>query len=140
MKAGVTLTCTLHRVHRPKPLTIEQHHIIPQAWQKFDPDRVTSLGLSTEYSAVLAVDQSAKLWDPRTVALCPSSHRNVHYWIVALMKAGRGTDDPLVAKKALVGNRALTREQAMAYDALTRFRATGRSLADLFTHGVLGYA
>jgi hypothetical protein len=72
--------------------------------------------------------------------LCPTSHRNVHVWIVTMMKAGLGTEDPLVAKKAVAGNRRLTREQAIAYDALTRFRGTGRSLKALFDAHVLGYA
>jgi hypothetical protein len=112
-------SCTLHRIHRPAALTVERHHIIPQAWQLHD---------------------SPALWDPRTVALCPTSHRNVHFWLVQLMHAGAGSDDPLQAKLRLFRGHRLTREQSIAYDALTRYRGTTRSLEALRAAHLYGEA
>lgn len=111
--------CTLHRYHRPRALTVERHHIIPQAWQ---------------------LHTGVALWDKRTVTLCPTSHRNVHYWIVQLMHGGGDSDDPLQAKLMVFGQRRLTREQAIAYDALTRFRGAGFSLVNLRDAHLFGEA
>lgn len=52
--------CGCVRVHTPRPATIEKHHIFPQAVQ---------------------LEKYGKLVEPETVALCPSSHRSVHYSI-----------------------------------------------------------
>lgn len=101
-------TCTLHTTHTPVARTVELHHVIPQAWQRVwvpgdaKPDR-------------------NGLWDPRTVPICPTGHRNTHYWIVNLMRRVNGEVIPRV-----VGN-----EVATAQLALDRFRAAGGRLIDL---------
>lgn len=59
--------CSMHKLHAPANHTIEEHHVIPQAWQHFK--------LGTE-----------ELFDKRTVPLCPTGHRNVHDCLVRLMK------------------------------------------------------
>ena len=119
-KVGPTHTssesCALHRVHWPKPLYSELHHIIPQAWQVFW--RPTPVERST---------QASSLFDPRTIPLCPTVHRNVHTWLVKLMRSGPG-EDPLAAKLAVFGSKALTREQRVAYQALCRWKEWGGSL------------
>jgi hypothetical protein len=132
------MSCSLHKIHRPVNKTTEQHHIIPQAWQaSYLPPSVQS-----DIPARRALAAANGLWDDRTVELCPTSHRNVHYWIVKLMQSAHneGSDDPLVAKKSLVGNRRLDREQSIAYDALTRFRQVGGSLLALAKQGEWGQA
>lgn len=98
--------CTAHRYHYPAPLTLEEHHVLPQAWQNF------------------ALGREA-LFDRRTVTLCPTCHRNVHHWIVALM---RGAD------------RIRRVECQIASLALDRWVSTGRSLDDLVAHGLYGEA
>lgn len=113
--------CTLHRVHAPKLVaSTELHHVVPQAWQHH----------------VLLSD---KLYDPRTVAICPTGHRNVHAHIVTMMKAleAAGSNDPLVAWKAL-GRR--TAEAKCAYEALTRYSTAARPLLELCSLKLYGYA
>lgn len=56
--------CGLHR-HIPRAEYCEMHHVVPQAWQH---------------------TVSPKLLDPRVIALTPTCHRNVHVWIVRLMR------------------------------------------------------
>jgi hypothetical protein len=117
------MACSLHRIHRPRNLTTEFHHIIPQAWQ-------------------LTLDP--KLFDRRTIELCPTSHRNVHFWIVKLMMHAQvaRTEDPVVAYKA-ARPAVASREFAIAYQALTRWTAhitTPAPLSMLYDDGELGQA
>lgn len=67
------LPCTLHKTHEPANLTVEMHHVIPQAWQHF------------WVPAGETVSSSTLLWDPRTTPICPSGHRNVHHLLVEIM-------------------------------------------------------
>jgi hypothetical protein len=121
------MTCSLRRLHVPAAPATDSHHVIPQAWQHFYQPRPD-----------LAVANGA-LWDKRTVEVCPNCHRRVHEAIVAMMNNGHDySEDPLDAKKAAFGNRRLTREQAVAYDALTRFREAGGSLVALRSHRLYG--
>jgi hypothetical protein len=101
------MSCQLHKIHRPLSMTVEYHHIIPQAWQHF------ILG-------------EPKLWDKRTIGLCPTSHRNVHYWIVRLMKG------PIPLRP--------TREVHVAQLALERFTLAGYDLQVLRDHKLWGQA
>ena len=79
--AGLT-GCTLGKFHRPVPLTVELHHLIPVGWQKtWQPATAPYPGTDP--------DGRGKLWDARTVALCPTHHRNVHWWIVRLMHGAK---------------------------------------------------
>jgi hypothetical protein len=62
--------CQAHKFHRPKATYQEAHHVVPQAWQEFwRPDTPVK----------------THLWHPETVALCPTGHRNVHYFLVQMM-------------------------------------------------------
>jgi hypothetical protein len=112
--------CSLHRVHRPKNLTVDFHHVVPRAWQNFH----------------LGED---KLFDPRTVPICPTGHRNVHFWIVQFMKANL-EEDPLLAKKAVFGNSRLNSEAKTALLALQRWKEAGLSLNSLRSAGQFGRA
>lgn len=94
-------SCSLHRFHRPLALTTENHHVIPQAWQHF------------------ALGREA-LFDERVVAVAPTCHRNVHYWLVQFMKS---LDSPTPKWP--------TAEAKMALLGMQRYRESGRSLDDL---------
>lgn len=50
--------CRCVKSHSPKPLVVEEHHILPQYIQR--------------------QRHGGKLVDRQTVTLCPSGHRNVH--------------------------------------------------------------
>jgi hypothetical protein len=109
LASSTTAVCTAHTYHRPVNVTIEFHHVIPQAWQRVwtpatpPPDAVPGRG------------DSGPLWDARKVPLCPTGHRNVHACIVALM---HGTEPP----------RQGGYELECAKLALSRFVAAGGSL------------
>jgi hypothetical protein len=89
------MSCYLHKTHQPAHATSEEHHVIPRAWQHFwrpdgsgtmrlYPDNpVTQRQIAMGWAAAAA---ELPLWDPRTVTCCPTGHRNVHFWIVAVMK------------------------------------------------------
>jgi hypothetical protein len=113
-------SCALHKEHKPMNLTVEQHHILPQAWQRFwVPPGATISG-------------KALLWDPRTVTLCPTGHRNVHALIVRVMKqvAAQGNEDILAAVHAAgVAHSYPTGKTALL--ALERFTAAGGKLLEL---------
>ncbi len=107
-------SCELHRYHFPKPIGDETHHIIPQAWQlAWTPE-----GL-----------KAGKLWDPRVAELCPTGHSNVHSWLVTYMKD--------LALRRETG-RPRSREQKMAYLAITRFTEVGGDLELLWERGLWG--
>lgn len=79
--------CNLHAHHEPEPLTSEDHHVEPQAWQHF---KMTGHGVEAramEERAAGAGMLYTKLYNPHTVRLAPTCHRNVHFWIVKIMKA-----------------------------------------------------
>ena len=115
-KDATQQACELHRLHSPRNLTVEWHHIIPVAWQLRTPLAGPGPAPGPD------TDGRGMLWDTRGVWLCPTGHRNVHYWIVALMHAAAAANsaDPLVAYKA-VKPRVAPKEFPVAYDALTRF-------------------
>jgi hypothetical protein len=80
---SVDLPCVLPpRVHSPLPAYSELHHVIPQAWQ---------LRAQIEQTKDARVPAGwvfkRALFDPRTAAVCPTHHRNVHRWLVRLMRA-----------------------------------------------------
>lgn len=100
--------------------------MIPRAWQEF-------------WAPVGRLPAAKRIWDARTVELCPTSHRNVHFWIVKLMKTRAG-EDPLNYKKAVWGSGRLTREQSLAYTTLCRWKEAGGSLTALCQEGLWGEA
>jgi len=107
--------CSARRSHAPAPLTIEQHHVIPRAWQAaYRPASAAGLPLKSD-----------DLWDPRTVPLCPTCHRNVHYWIVRLMHG------------ETVRASGVTQIAALA---LRRFTQAGGDLDNLRVAGLWGEA
>lgn len=122
-----TAPCSAHRSHHPIPTINELHHVVPRAWQ-----------------ATWAPNSPASgpIWDPRTVVLCPTGHRNVHYWLVKLMHA---IDDQGASEEAALGQ-AVTRvrrdakaagqtihtaEFATSQLAILRWQEAGGSLATL---------
>lgn len=113
--------CEAHRTHRPRNLTVEEHHIIPQAWQH--------LWIPQTPQAIIA---AAGLWHPETMTLCPTGHRNVHFWLVKYMKEGLNESIPSI-------NRPTT-EQTTAQDAMILFTHAGGSLAFLREQHAYGYA
>lgn len=116
--------CEIHVTHLPKALTLESHHVIPQAWQHFWRP---SLG-----DGDLRVLKVPALWDPRTVELCPTGHRNVHEWIVTLMRGVGGL--PLYAP------RGARKERELAQIGLDRFRSAGGNLELLVAARLWGNA
>lgn len=129
-----TRPCLLH-THRqgrnpPFPLLSEEHHVLPVAWQQvWRPLTVKSAGV----------------WDPRTVPLCPTSHRNVHTWLPRMMKLVSRIGEPddvrdiLNATRWEHGIRRPPGEFFVAADALHRWRAAGGRLLDLVAVGQYGY-
>lgn len=109
-------SCVAHKVHYPRSVAQELHHVVPQAWQVFwKPSTWTTKGL----------------WHPETVALCPTGHRNVHHYIVAKMKAIAGQEHIKVPH---------SKEAEIAQEALSIWIAAGGSLMDLVRAGQWGQA
>jgi len=81
MTPTVPAACSLHKTHTPRPVVIELHHLIPRAWEHAFPAPAT-----LPAGAVPGHDSDGPLWDARTVALCPTSHRNVHAALVAMVR------------------------------------------------------
>lgn len=109
--------CIAHRAHIPVHHTTEEHHVIPQAWQHFK--------LSSE-----------ALFDPRTVTLCPTGHRNVHVHLVGMMKTM--LTDPVEMRKAWKKRRCS--ESDLAYVGITRYIEAGGDLAALQAVHIWGIA
>lgn len=116
----VSVGCALHKYHWPRPSHLEEHHIVPQAWQRF-----------------WRSEAGYGLWMPDTEPLCRTGHGNVHAHLVRLMKATLGGDpeDPLAARIAYPGR---GKEYEMAYSALARWKEAGGSLAALRTAKLWG--
>jgi hypothetical protein len=123
-------SCSLHVTHSPVNLTVEDHHIIPQAWQKFWWPQSPGTGWQ----------KPGDLWDVRTAPCCPTGHRNVHALLVEIMHAlaSEGTEDIIAAIKAS-GVRQTT-QRAMAVLALERWQAARGHLLDLTGHHEWGEA
>lgn len=111
--------CEIHRTHRPRNLTVEEHHVVPQAWQH--------LWVPASEPMVYG-----PLWHPETITLCPTGHRNVHFWLVKYMKEGTGESVPTISRPTV--------EQATAQDGLILFKQAGGSLAFLRDQHAYGYA
>jgi hypothetical protein len=125
--------CEAHKHHDPVNRTIEFHHVIPVAWQLHTT-------VSTPPFPGQDPDGRGMLWDNRGVWLCPTGHRNVHYWIVLLMHriATSQDEDPQAALRAVV-SRPAPSETPIALEALTRFvEESGGSLINLTSAGQWG--
>lgn len=134
--------CSLHRFHRPAPDQVNEfHHIIPQAWQHFWKPPATIFAV---------LDRSNPgLFDARTVAICPTGHRRVHYWIVQMMKwieaMKLDVQDPqraimYGAFQRILGDKRRTKEQACAALTLERWLDAGGNLVALVNAGLRGEA
>lgn len=112
--------CELHKFHRPQPVYLELHHIIPQAWQR-------------------SVN-SGKLFDPRTASICRTGHGNVHYWLVLMnhRHANFNYTEIQPLKWCLQGQKYNTAEGEMAWQALERWVAAGYLLTYLWDHRLWG--
>lgn len=130
MSATTTSPCALHPTHSPTNLTVELHHVVPQAWQHV-------------WQPALAKLDTNGLWDPRTVAICPTGHRNVHALIVRLMKMAASTQDEKVfLAQTAPGDRPRGHHQEFetALLALERWYAEDGKLLDLTAAGQWGEA
>ncbi|MGH2878962.1 MAG: hypothetical protein ACRDK4_05060 [Solirubrobacteraceae bacterium] len=126
--------CQIHKKHSPANLTAELHHVIPVAWQLFwQPAVAPSPGRDP--------DGRGMLWDARTVAICPTGHRNVHKWIVELMHACK-SEDPMEAAATVKSLYRTARGSQFdwAVQALVRFKEAGGSLQALVNAGEWGEA
>jgi hypothetical protein len=123
MDGSALPVCELHKTHSPANLTVELHHVIPVAWQLLWQPAVAPFPGRDP-------DGRGELWDARTVGCCPTGHRNIHHWIVALMKAlPGGSETPEAAKMVLGGNTGV--QGTWAYRALFRFKEASGSLQEL---------
>lgn len=109
--------------------------MIPQAWQ--------ALWRPTAHAA------TSGLWDPRTVPICPTGHRNVHWWLVRIVRTADrmvvtgSADVPELVAAAVAAaplNRAHHREVATARLALERWYAAGGLVRTLGDAGEWGEA
>jgi hypothetical protein len=112
-------SCQLHKRHRPKNETVEIHHIVPRGWQHiaWQPKQPWPDEAKDPYEAGIM------LWDARTIDLCPTGHRNVHFYIVQFMGAWRD-EMPLPRGE-------LNTTKGIAMLALQRFQAVGGNLQEL---------
>lgn len=119
-----TAACQAHESHRPRPHVNEFHHVVPRAWQAF-----------------WQPPNARPLWAPHTVPLCPSGHRNVHWWLVRMMGVVINNDITEAAQEARRGVRGgPTSEQVIAVDGMRAFHEAGGDLQALKAAGLLGYA
>lgn len=153
--------CELHKTHSPEPLTSERHHVTPQAWQLYkttgDGESARKLQSMMLPSAVLLSaaqrpQMAGALYDKRTVAVAPTCHRNVHFWLVKVMKAFDELVrlNPQIEKEltlletAVVHVRSIYHPRGRVFDtallAPTRYLEAGGSLRDLCAQRLYGYA
>lgn len=121
---ALQLPCQLHRSHRPDPLYVEQHHVVPRAWQQFWQPAVAP------FPGTYA---GQKLWDDRTVNICRTGHGNVHYWIVRLTRNWVPGDmgATIAGAKHSAPERPGPADFATALQALERYMHVGGSINDL---------
>lgn len=126
------MSCEIHRYHRPKVLRTENHHVIPRAWQK--------MWVPPGYDEMNA----PALWASATVALCPTSHSNVHVLLVKFMReyeraGGNATDSIIQAHKRVIEMHGRSHELRIAMQAPELFIARGGNLDQLISNKNYGY-
>lgn len=131
-----------HLSHSPAPLLLEKHHVIPQAWQQtWQPDGASYLRVADRYEATGDSLEAVRLWDPRTVVLAPTCHRNVHVWLVRMMQSAALLTDPEDVHKAnVLTSGRHPKEREIAYEAMTRWVDAGGMIRTLIAAGQWGYA
>jgi hypothetical protein len=138
VRATATL-CSAHRYHTPMPSYSERHHVIPQAWQvAWQPAQPwPNGGPSPDRKGVV-------LFDARTVPLCRTGHGNVHFWLVATMRAYARLGDvgeamhEAKARARTAGMHVVEADFAIAATAMERWRAAGGGLHLLTSRGLWG--
>ena len=81
--------CSCGRRHSPAPRGTDDHHVIPRAWQAaWRPDPLNAPPGTPS-------DVSLGLWDPETVELAPTCHRNVHVALAAMMRLAQRVGEEL---------------------------------------------
>lgn len=116
--------CVAHRYHQPVPRYLEEHHVVPRAWQ----------------AAWRPPDTPGTIWHPETVLVCRDGHGNIHYWIEQFMLHVRLDDTPEEAARRVL-NRAQNvgrQEHVIARRALERWVSNGGSLTFLAERGLNG--
>lgn len=123
--AASPASCELHKRHAPENRTLEVHHVVPVAWQLFwqPPQPWPFPGNDTE--------GRGKLWDDRTIVVCPTGHRNVHFYIVQFMHAVVD-ESAQRAFETVKATPSLT--TGWATQALRRFKEVGGELPALAAH------
>jgi hypothetical protein len=163
MPVATAKPCEVHRLHwTPFPTYNEQHHVVPQAWQRFWRPR-TSIPEQRRIVALNDVEQTDEefetrmaavdLFDPRIVVVCRTGHGNIHFWLTAMMHVfdDNGVlDDPVAgnvekivawlgreAQKRLAP-RAGRKDLAVAKLAIIRWVQAGGSVRALCDKGLFG--
>lgn len=124
--------CEVHVDHSPQATYQEIHHIIPRAWQAFWQPALPPFPSRAD---------GQQLWDGRTVNVCRTGHGNIHFWIVAMMKAYTPEMTVLeVTTKVRVLNAEHVghNDYAWAIQALERYQQVGGDLAALIYAGQFG--
>lgn len=145
-------TCAAHKIHVPRTLTTEMHHVIPQAWQAFwapasawwpaagQPAHPGEAWMSNHMHDRVR----PPVWDPRTIELCPTGHRNVHFYIVRLMHAATDESVEQAVKNYLHIDLRRRPPRAAEFGiaklALQRWVAAGGSIGVLQANGQWGQA
>lgn len=153
---GTSEPCVAHKQHRPLATGQEEHHVIPQAFQGFwhpagvslEINGVPTVGMTSLARPGEIVRLAVGLWDRRTVALCPTGHRNVHHWLVKAMHAWEADPEPtldrawdLVLRFARKdGIRPNEAEVAIARLGMQRWLEAGGDLLALCKVGLYGSA
>lgn len=143
------LPCLLPGIHSPQPMFSELHHVIPQAWQRVVQREAPEWAVNWIYD-------NDSLFDARTDPLCPTTHGNVHRWIVTLMHwladAYAAVPDPINGVQVEIAVTAVKREKRMQVgsvrhaeflegaEALRRFTLKGGDLRFLIDRKQWGAA
>lgn len=145
-ESAVAASCVLHKRHSPAHLTLEFHHVVPVAWQLlWQPPKPWPFPGNDP-------DGRGALWDSRGLDICPTGHRNVHAWIVRMMRevtltlgrehASFDPEDALLvvsaARKKYGKSATASNEFQTATLALIRWREGGGSLQELVRHDEWG--
>jgi hypothetical protein len=132
--------CIVHPEHKPRPLKVHEHHILPVEWQQRWRPKVDNFeGLP-----------SAPLWAPQTIPVCGTGHDNVHaiireitYELRVILQYERDLSPEqaikvadkrsLIALKKRCGVLPTSYERDVAKQAFTNWLAAGGDLFFLLT-------
>lgn len=136
--------CTCGRRHSPAlrggAAGLDDHHVIPQAWQH--------AWRPAEFAAPPGTPEDVRLglWDPETVELAPTCHRNVHIALAGMMRLAakigdeldNGPDYALVERAARALHGRFGPEERIALLAVSTWESHGGEVAFLFEHKLWG--